>query len=234
MTPAANTPVIGLARVSTDEQGESGAGLDAQEAAIRAYCEAKGFPLVELVRESASGKTLAKRPELRRVLEMLEDRSQPNGPRALVVAKLDRLARSMLDYEVMVDRAQRNGWSLIVLDPAIDFSTPEGQAMGQMLMIFAKFEREMISRRTKAGLAAKRRQGVRLGRPPALDQSKRPEEAARMRTALDRLRSLRSHGLSYEAIADAMNGDNIPGAQGGRWHKASVRRALKAYGEDAA
>jgi DNA invertase Pin-like site-specific DNA recombinase len=230
MTPAAHTPVIGLARVSTEEQHDSGAGLDAQETAIRAYCESRGYPLVELVREAASGKTLAKRPELQRILARLEDRDDPDRPRALVVAKLDRLARSMLDYEVMVDRAQRNGWALVVLDPSLDFSTPEGQAMGQMLMIFAKFEREMISRRTKAGMAAKRAQGVRIGRPRALEQDKRPEEAERMRVGLARIRELRGEGVSFERVAQALNAEGIPGAYGGRWHSRSVRRAVSTYG----
>lgn len=240
MSPKENTPVIGLARVSTEEQEESGAGLDAQEASIRAYCESKGLVLTELVRESASGKTLAKRPELQRILALLESggdhKRSGNGtdvvrPRALVVAKLDRLARSMLDYEVMVDRAARNGWTLVVLDPAIDFSTPEGQAMGQMLMIFAKFEREMISRRTKAGLAAKRAQGVHIGRPNALSQDKRPLERERMERALKRMRDLRGGlGMSYEAIARILNDDAIPGPRGGRWTKASVLRALRLYG----
>lgn len=231
MTPEIHTPVIGLCRVSTEEQEESGAGLDAQEASIRAYCEVKGLVLVELVRESASGKTLAKRPELQRILGLLEDRSQPNRPRALVVAKQDRLARSMLDYAVMVDRSFRNDWALIVLDPMIDLSTPEGRAMGQMLMIFAEYEREMISRRTKAGLAAKRAQGVHIGRPNALSQDKRPLEKARMERALRRMRELRGGlGMSYENIAAVLNDEDTPGPRGGRWTKASVLRALRMYG----
>lgn len=234
MTPEIHTPVIGLARVSTEEQEESGAGLDAQEQAIRAYCEAKGLVLTELVRESASGKTLAKRPELQRILGLLEagnDRSQPGRPRALVVAKQDRLARSMLDYAVMVDRSFRNDWALIVLDPMIDLSTPEGRAMGQMLMIFAEYEREMISRRTKAGLAAKRAQGVHIGRPNALSQDKRPLERERMERALRRMREMRAgSGMSYANIAAVLNDEDTPGPRGGRWTKASVLRALRMYG----
>lgn len=93
MTPTTNTPVIGLVRVSTDEQEASGAGLDAQESLIRARCEQRGWNLTEIVRESASGKTLAKRPELQSILARLEDTSDAERPRALVVAKMDRLAR---------------------------------------------------------------------------------------------------------------------------------------------
>lgn len=231
MTPAANTPVIGLARVSTEEQEESGAGLDAQEAAIRAYCEVKGLVLVELVRESASGKTLAKRPELQRILALLEDGSDHNRPRALVVAKLDRLARSMLDYASMVKRSQEKDWALIVLDPPLDFSTAHGRAFAGSMMIWAEYERELISERTKAGLAAKRAQGVHIGRPNALSQDKRPLERARMERALQRMREMRGGlGMSYENIAAVLNDEDTPGPRGGRWTKASVLRALRMYG----
>ena len=220
MTPARDTPVIGLSRVSTEEQEASGAGLDAQEAAIRAACEAKGWRLLGIERETASGKTLAKRPQLRAVLEQLEDKSNPDRPRALVVAKLDRLARSMIDYATLLERSKKQGWTLVVLDPNIDFSTPEGEVMGNMLMTFAQYERRMIGKRTKEGLAQKRREGVVLGRPRAM-----PAETLAI------LRELRAEGLSYRRIADVLNERGVRGPQGGRWWDRTVRLALIKYGE---
>jgi len=85
--------------------------------------------------------------------------------RALVVAKLDRLSRSMLDFTAVMARAQKQGWALVALDCAVDTTTPAGEAMANVLATFAQFERRLISQRTKEALAIKRAQGVRLGRP---------------------------------------------------------------------
>lgn len=220
MTPARGSSVIGLVRVSTEEQETSGAGLDAQEVSIRTLCEARGWT-VEIIREAASGKTLAKRPELQSILARLESTGDPT--KTLVVAKLDRLARSMLDYTTMLERAQRNGWALVCIDPNLDFSTPEGRVMASMLMAFAEYEREMIGQRTRKGMAAKARQGITFGRPRTMPAP-----------TLARLRSLRREGLSYQRIADALNAEGVPGAQQGRWFKQSVLAAFKRYdlGED--
>ena len=86
--------VIGYVRVSTEEQGMSGAGLQAQRAAIIAECERRGWTLVEIAEDvGRSGKDL-KRPGIRAALDMLA----AGDASALVVAKLDRLSRSMLDF----------------------------------------------------------------------------------------------------------------------------------------
>ena len=233
MTPTTNTPVIGLVRVSTDEQEASGAGLDAQESLIRARCEQRGWHLTEIVRESASGKTLAKRPELQAILARLEDTSDAERPRALVVAKMDRLARSLLDYASMLERAEKNGWTLVCIEPDIDFSTPAGRMFGGQLMNFAQYEREINGERTRAALAEKRRQGVILGRPRANDpraREKRPEQAERMEAALRLISTLRAEGLSHERIAARLNDQGIRGPQGGGWFKQSVAQACRRYG----
>lgn len=140
--------VYGYTRVSTAEQGESGLGLEAQEAAILAvYSDAK------IQREVASGGRTANRP----VLQGL--RTSLRRGDTLVVAKLDRLTRSLGDWGRLVEEAQHRGWNLVVLDAQFDLSTPTGEAMAGMLAVFAQLERRMISQRTKEGLAAKRARG---------------------------------------------------------------------------
>lgn len=100
--------VIGYVRVSTEEQGVSGAGLQAQRAAIIAECERRGWTLVEIAEDVGSGKSL-KRPGIRMALDMLA----AGDASALVVAKLDRLSRSMLDFAGSIGRARsmRCAWS---------------------------------------------------------------------------------------------------------------------------
>ena len=121
--------VIGYVRVSTEEQGKSGAGIEAQRAAILKEAKRRGWEHVTIVQDvGASGKDL-KRPGIRAALEALE-RGEAS---ALVVAKLDRLSRSMLDFAGIMATAQKQSWALVALDCAVDTTTPAGEAMANRL-----------------------------------------------------------------------------------------------------
>ena len=100
------TKVVGYIRVSTDEQGDSGAGLEAQRAAIAAEAKRRGWHLVEILEDTASGKTMTRRPGLAAALQRLES----GAADALAVAKLDRLSRSLLDFAGLVERSRKQGW----------------------------------------------------------------------------------------------------------------------------
>jgi DNA invertase Pin-like site-specific DNA recombinase len=134
---------------------------------------------------------------------------------ALVVSKLDRLSRSLLDFASLMERARKRGWSLIALDLGVDTSTPSGEMMASVLATFAQFERRLIGQRTKDALAVKRSQGVVLGRP-------REVPAA----VIDRVQELRSTGLSVAAIARRLNAEGVDTPRGGRWHSPGVKRVL--------
>src|SRR5438270_7418861 len=154
--------VIGYVRVSTDEQVESGAGLAAQRSAIAAECSRRGWKLAALLEDAgASGGSMRGRPGLHCALETIE----AGRADALVVAKLDRLSRSLLDFASLMDRSRRRGWSLVALDLGVDTTTPQGELMATVLASFAQFERRLIGVRTKEALAEKRAMGVQLGRP---------------------------------------------------------------------
>src|SRR3954451_8930883 len=159
--------VLGYVRVSTDEQRVSGAGLEARRAAILRECERRGWELVDVIEDAGlSGKDL-KRPGIQAALETLAR----GDAGALVVAKLDRLSRSMLDFAAIMTMAQKQSWALVALDVNVDTTTPAGEAMAHVMATFAQFERRLIGQRTKEALDAKRRQGVRLGRPPAISEA---------------------------------------------------------------
>jgi DNA invertase Pin-like site-specific DNA recombinase len=135
-----------------------------------------------------------------------------------VVAKLDRLSRSMLDFSALMAKAQKQGWALVALDCAVDKATPAGEAMVTLLATFAQFERRLIAQRTREALAIKRAQGVRLGRPPTMPASVRR-----------RIRREQAQGKSLSAIAAGLNESGVPTAHGGaRWHASNVRKALSA------
>ena len=203
--------VLGYVRVSTDEQSDSGAGLEAQRRAIKAECKRRGWQLVEVIEDAGFSAKDLKRPGIQAALLALERGDE----KALVAAKLDRLSRSMIDFTGLMAKAQKQGWALVALDCAVDTTTPAGEAMANVLATFAQFERRLISQRTREALAVKRSQGVRLGRPPTLDTR-----------TVSRIRRERKRGRTFAAIAEGLAADEIPTAHGGRWHAATVRAVL--------
>jgi DNA invertase Pin-like site-specific DNA recombinase len=201
---------IGYLRVSTEEQAESGAGLAAQEATVRAEAARRGWELVRIaVDAGASGKSLAGRPELASALADLD----AGKAEVLLAAKLDRLSRSVLDFAGLMARSEHRGWRITVVDVNVDTTSPSGALMATIVSAFAEYERRLISQRTKDALAAKRVAGVVLGRPRQLDP------AIRVRIVAER-----EAGRSLRAIAEALNAEGVPTAQGGtKWHASTVR-----------
>lgn len=205
---------LGYVRVSTEEQSNSGAGLAAQRAAIEAECKRRGWQLVDIIEDAGYSAKNLKRPGVQLALETLQ-RGEASG---LVVAKLDRLSRSMVDFSKIMATAQRQSWALVALDVNVDTSSPSGEAMAHMLATFAQFERRLIGQRTREALAAKRAAGVRLGRPLSLPA-----------TVRERIIAERDAGKSLAAIAHELNAESVATAQGGRqWWPSSVRAALQA------
>jgi DNA invertase Pin-like site-specific DNA recombinase len=205
---------VGYVRVSTEEQGTSGAGLEAQRRAIRRETKHRGWKLIDIHQDVASGKNMKRRPGLDSAIASL---SADEGD-LLVVSKLDRLSRSVSDFaRFMEERARLNGWELVVLDLGVDTSTPTGEMFANMMVTLAQWERRTIGERTKDGLAAKRAAGVRLGRPPVLPSS-----------TVRRIRNLRSRGHSFAEISRRLNADGTPTAHPpSRWHAATVKKVVE-------
>jgi DNA invertase Pin-like site-specific DNA recombinase len=202
--------VIAYARVSTGEQAISGAELEAQREAMLAEAERRGWTHVTFLEDAGfSGKDL-KRPGIREALEALRS----GRADVLVVAKLDRLSRSLLDFAGLMVTASKQHWALIALDVNVDTTTAAGEAMANMMATFSQFERRLISQRTKDALAVKRSQGVQLGRPRLLSDE-----------VVARIKSERAAGQTYSAIAAGLNEDAVPTAQGGRaWYPSTIAK----------
>ena len=110
------------ARVSTTEQGESGLGLESQISRCSAYATRSDIEIVDVVSEVQSGKNINKRPLLMSILERLKS----GELEVLIVAKLDRLSRSVIDLCSILELSEKQGWSIILLDLGIDTTTPAG------------------------------------------------------------------------------------------------------------
>lgn len=207
---------LGYVRVSTDEQHASGAGLTAQRKAIRAEAERRGWRLLAIIGEDAGASSATlERAGLNEALELL-DRGEAD---VLVVAKLDRLSRSVAQGAEVMEQAKRRGWSLVALDFGLDTTTPAGEMVANVVLSTAQYERRLIGERTKAALAAKREQGVRLGRPRLLDDA-----------TTKRIIRARRGGQTLRQIAADLEADGIPTATGQpTWHASTIQAVLRAH-----
>ena len=210
--------VIGYLRVSTREQADSGLGLAAQRATIQAEADQRGWH-VEWVEDAGFTASNLRRPGLQRALTTLA----AGKADALVVARLDRLSRSLLDFAGLVEASRRQGWALLCRDVGVDTSTPAGELMVNVMASFAVFERRIIQARTRDALAAAKARGVRLGGPVSTPAAVR-----------ERIVLAAASGHSHAAIARALNDDGVPTASGGTWHRSGVRRVIRSHALDLA
>jgi DNA invertase Pin-like site-specific DNA recombinase len=208
------TRAILYRRVSTDEQG---LGLAAQLDLLEDEEERRGWDGEVVTDEGVSGGVpVDEREHLGPALTGL------SAGDVLVVAKLDRLSRSLIDFASLIERAEKQGWSLSVLDLAIDTTTPSGKLVAHMIVALAQWEKEMIGLRIREGLAKSTK---RKGRKPGLPAVKKARLAPVPDALRDAVETLRP-GRSPNAIAERLNAQGHPSLRGGRWHRTSVRRLL--------
>ncbi len=222
--------LVAYYRVSTDKQGRSGLGLEAQEAAVAAHVASTGCELVAAYTEVETGKRddLHNRPELRRAIAHAK-----RAKATLVIAKLDRLARSV----AVTSDLHRSGVNFVCCD------NPNANRLTiQILAAVAEDEARRISERTKAALAAYKARGGRLGAslercrnltPEARERGAKAGAAASRRAARDRyadlapmIVDLRASGLSLRAIASRLTADGARTHQGRPWNAMQVRYVL--------
>lgn len=207
---AAIGQAIGYVRVSTDKQELSGLSFDAQRQAITDECDRRGWPLVAVERDTiTTRKKLDKRPGLQRAFGRLEKGD------ALVVSRLDRLARSTIDLAFTLEQAKAGGWDLIILDPDVDTTTAFGRALLQMAAVFGELERELISQRTKESIAVKKRNGTYRNNLPEI-----PPDVER------RIVRLAGRGNSHRRIAAMLDAAGVKPVRAERWSHRTVQKVL--------
>ena len=210
---SSDKPVIAYVRVSTEEQALSGLGLDAQRSTLTTESERRGWENMRFVEDAGrSGKDL-NRPGISEALRLLA----VGDAGTLVVTKVDRLSRSLLDFSHVVATARKQAWQLVVLDLGVDTSTPSGEMLAAVMMTFAQYERRLAGERTSLALQAKKAAGHRLGRPRTLQ----PEVSERIVAAT-------AAGQNPTKIAGALNDEGVPTARGGkRWYPSTVLAVLR-------
>ena len=148
---------VGYVRISTNENKQK-YGLEIQRQGIRRWCGEKGLELGRLYKDTRSGRTLS-RPGIQ---ELLQNKDSFD---VVVIYKIDRLSRSMLDL-LRLTREELRGKSVVFVTEHIDQTTKEGRLFFNQLAAFAEYERDLIVERIKDGLAEAKRNGVRLGAKP--------------------------------------------------------------------
>lgn len=217
---------IAYIRVSTEEQGQSGFGMQAQEAQIRAFAEEAGFNVMRVfsdVGSAVGGDTISKRAELREAFKLAKKHRWP-----VLVASLDRLSRNTAEVESFLDSkgikviSAKNG-------ATVDRAVMRGEAER------AEKEAAMISERTRAALQRKKQEGVKLGNPTNLAEAQARGAATNRRRAAHRVtelepvvREIRATGMATATeIADGLNARGFKTARGLTWNKWNVRRLLE-------
>ena len=207
------TQYIAYYRVSTQRQGQSGLGLEAQQHAVQ------GYDIIAEYTEVESGKR-NRRPQLEAALEQCKRTGA-----GILIAKIDRLSRDA-------------GFLFTLKNSGVEIKAADMPHASTLEFgiraVFAQHEGEVISERTKAGLAAAKRRGVKLGSPTpakggAANAGIRRDATAQVAPqAMPVITALRNAGQSLRSIASALNDAQIPTAMGRQWHASSVRNLINA------
>ena len=209
-------------RVSSIGQTQ-GDGYDRQFIACETYAKSNGYEIVEVFRESMTGKSeLEDRPALSSLFAALEE----NGIKTILIAQVDRLARDLMVQETIIADMQKHGYTLIsVAEPDLCSTDPSRILVRQIFGAIAQYDRAMITLKLRgARQRMKLREGRCEGRKPF---GSKPGEAE----AIHQMRSLKAAGLSCDKIADALNANGVP-ARGtkkrtGPWLGCTIARILK-------
>jgi DNA invertase Pin-like site-specific DNA recombinase len=206
-------------RVSTDKQGESGLGLDAQREAVRRV--ARNVPvLAEFTEvETAKKSSASNRPQLVAAIEEAKKRTA-----ILLIAKLDRLARNVY----FISGLMESGVDFVAAD------MPQANRLTFHIMAaFAEHEARAISERTKAALGALKARGVKLGNPRWMESIEKARQARiegsprPVAPVIEMIGRLRLEGVTLRGIAFRLNALGIKTPNGGQWHPSTVRAALR-------
>lgn len=227
------TRVIGYVRVSTLHQADGGVSLEAQQRKLELYAELHDLELLRVeVDAGASAKTL-KRPALQRALAAL----RAGEAEGLLVAKLDRLTRSVCDLGTLVTQYFGERYLLLSVADSIDTRSAGGRLVLNVLASVSQWEQEATSERTTEALRHIREaEGATMG-GEALGwtySEERDEHGRRVPKPVEgevetvqRIRELRSRGLTLRAVADQLTAEGRPTKRGGGWHPSTVRAVLQ-------
>jgi DNA invertase Pin-like site-specific DNA recombinase len=219
---------LGYVRVSTDKQAERGISLEAQAEKIRAMAVVHNAQLAEIIVDGGESAKSLNRPGMARLLAMVD----AGEVQTIIIAKLDRLTRSVKDLCTLLERFERRGVALVSVAESLDTSSAAGRLVLNIMTAVSQWEREAIGERTRDAMRHKRSNGERVGNIPygfrlAAD-GRHLEQDPGEQTVLAEIRRFRREGTTLRGIAAALNHRALQTRRGTAWRLESVARALKA------
>lgn len=220
---------IGYIRVSKIEEDQRGISLEAQERSIKIYCELNNLTLQTILKdEGESGKDL-KREGMQELIKLVEKKQV----QAIIVYKLDRLSRNVLNTLNLIELFERKDVSFHSITEKIDTTTAIGRFFVTVIAAIAQIERDLISERTKAVLRFKRSKGERVGGISYGYNSVKKKGIAMLQVneeemkILKEIKIMRQGGVSYNGIATHLNIKGIKTRGGGLWYAQTIKSILE-------
>jgi len=218
---------VGYVRVSTDKQADRGVSLDAQAEKIRAMAVVHSSELLDIIVDGGESAKSLNRPGMARLLALVD----AGDVQVVIIAKLDRLTRSVKDLCTLLERFSKRGVTLISVAESLDTGSAAGRLVLNIMTAVSQWEREAIGERTRDAMSHKRSQGQRVGNiaygcqlaGDGVHLEANPAEQA----VLSEIRQLRSQGATLRGIAATLNHRAYQTRRGTPWRLESVARILK-------
>jgi site-specific DNA recombinase len=218
--------VLGYVRVSTDKQAGQGVSLDAQAERIKAMATVHGLTLADILIDAGASAASLNRPAMAQLLALVD----AGKVATVIIAKLDRLTRSVRDLADLLERFDRRGVALVSVGESLDTRSAAGRLVLNVMMSVAQWEREAIGERTSEAMRHKKAAGQRVGTVPFGSQLGSDGRTLEPHTAEQRalaiIRECRAAGYTLRAIAEELNRQGIPTRRGGAWRHQYVAGVL--------
>ena len=218
---------ISYSRVSTDKQADRGISLDVQQGKIRAMAVVQGAELVETIIDGGESAKSLNRPGMQRLLALVEGRQID----AVIVAKLDRLTRSVKDLCGLLELFEKRGVALVSVAEALDTGSAAGRLVITIMAAVSQWEREAIGERTRDAMRHKRSNGLRVGniaygyRLGADGKQLEPDPGEQ--AILKAIRDLRARRCTLRGIAAELNARGWHTRRASSWRLEHVARILR-------
>jgi DNA invertase Pin-like site-specific DNA recombinase len=221
---------IGYARVSTDKQADRGVSLEAQAEKIRAMAVVHNAELIDIIVDGGESAKSLNRPGMVRLLALVD----AGDVQAVIIAKLDRLTRSVKDLCTLLERFERRGVALVSVAESLDTGSAAGRLVLNIMTAVSQWEREAIGERTRDAMSHKRSNGERVGniqfgyRLGADGKHVEPNPAEQ--AVIAAIEELRARGRSLRRIAIDLNSRGWRTRRGSEWRLESVARITGSRG----
>ena len=220
--------VIGYVRVSTDKQADLGVSLEAQAEKIRAMAVVHSSELLDIIVDGGESAKSLNRRGMQRLLTLVDS----GAIAAVIVAKLDRLTRSVKDLCTLLERFEQRGVALVSVAESLDTGSAAGRLVLNVMTAVSQWEREAIGERTRDALSHKRRNGERVGNIRfgyrLCADGKHVEHEPGEQAVIAAINDMRGTGTSLRRIARNLNERGWRTRRGSDWRLESVARVLAA------